>query len=342
MIPPPGPPYLPQVATLGGVANVHTDIPVTAVFLFLFVLGAIGHMTIFQINQRRGHKFIMSGMMFGFCMARITTCIMRIAWATRETNVRIAIAAQIFVAAGVVLLFIVNLIFAQRIVRACHPNSGWHPVFSWFFRAIYILIVVTLIMLITAVVQQYYTLNANTRRIDRDIQLYGSTFYAFVSFLPIPLVFFGLVIPRKTRVEKFGSGRFRTKIHILLLATFLLCLGAAFRCGTNYKSPRPRGNPAWYQNKGCFYFFNFTVEALVIFLYLLVRVDTRFWVPNNSHKAGDYSRKESERRSAEEKSAEEGRRLDVMSEEEVFDEQPPLEESGEKRNDEEATVGTAA
>ena len=71
-------PYPPRTASLGGVPTVHTDIPITAVFLVLFVLGAIADMAIFQLNRRRGHKFIMSAMMFGFCFARTITCIMRI------------------------------------------------------------------------------------------------------------------------------------------------------------------------------------------------------------------------------------------------------------------------
>ncbi|KAL8882285.1 MAG: hypothetical protein Q9192_007609, partial [Flavoplaca navasiana] len=200
-------PYPPKTAGLGGVPTVHTDIPITAIFLVLFICGAVAHMTIFQLNMKRGHKFIMSGMMFGFCMARIVTCIMRIVWATRPRNVSIAIAAQIFVAAGVVLLFLINLIFAQRIIRAAHPNGGWHPLFHHFFTAIYVLIVIGLIMVITTNVQSFYTLNANTKRIDRAVILAVGTFYAIVSFLPIPLVIGGLVMPRKTRVEKFGSGR---------------------------------------------------------------------------------------------------------------------------------------
>lgn len=284
-------PYPPKNAALGLTPTVGVDVPITAVFLFLFILGAISHMTIFQLNMRRGHKFIMSGMMFGFCMARITTCVMRIVWATRPTHVPIAIAAQIFVAAGVVLLFVVNLIFAQRIIRASHPNSGWHPVFSKFFVFLYVLIVITLVMIITAVIQSFYTLNKNTLRIDHDIQLYGQTLYAVLAFLPILLILGGLVIPRNTRVEKFGSGRFRYKIYILSLSTVLLTLGAAFRVGINYKTPRPRNDPAWYHSKACFYIFNFVVELAVIALYVLVRVDLRFYVPNGSRRAGDYSGK---------------------------------------------------
>ena len=314
-------PYPPTHAGLGGSPTNGVDVPITAVFLALFICGAIAHMTILQTNLRRGHKFLMSGMMFGFCMARITTCTMRIVWAERPTKIPIAIAAQVFVAAGVVLLFVVNVIFAQRIIRAAHPNTGWHPLFSKAFIALYVLIVITLAMLITAVVQSFYTLNENTRRIDHDIQLYGQTFYTVVAFLPFPLVLGGLVIPRKTRIEKFGSGRFRTKIYILLLASALLTLGSAFRAGINYKTPRPLDRPAWYHSKPCFYLFNFTVEILVLILYVIVRVDTRFYVPDGAKKAGDYARRiiEEESEGVIIRGREIGR---IMTEGEVFDDAP--------------------
>ena len=286
------PPYPATTAALGGVPTKGVDIPICTIFMLLYIIGAASHMTVLQINMRRGHKFIISGMMFGFCMSRLATMILRIVWAVYPHETRIAIAANVFVSAGVVLLFVINILFAQRIIRATHPNSGWHPVFHYTFIVLYVVIVLTLIMLITSVVQSPYTLNLNTRRIDRDIQLYGGTFYAAVSFLPILLVIGGLIIPRKTRVEKFGSGRFRHKIAILLLASFLLCAGATFRIATNYAGgKRPRDDPAGYQNKACFYIFNFTVEILVIYLYLAVRVDRRFFVPDGSHGPGDYSRR---------------------------------------------------
>ena len=359
-------PYPPQNAAFGGLPTVDLDVPITAVFMFLFILGAISHMTIFQVNKRRGHKFILSGMMFGFCMARITTCVMRIVWvrniqkiytsttarecgytdfgfqATRPTNIRVAMAAQIFVAAGVVLLFVINLLFAQRILRAAHPRSAWHPAFSWFFKILYIIIVASLVMLITSVVQSFYTLNQNTRRIDRSIMLYGSTYYTFISFLPILLVIGGLVIPRETRVEKFGSGRFRSKIAILLSASVLLCLGATFRCGTSYMTPRPISDPAWYHSKACFYIFNFAVEIIVIFLYIIVRVDRRFWVPNGSHAAGDYSRKETAERKLAGGSMHEGLENAILPEEEVFDDMSATEvESRTERKSADLEAGAA-
>lgn len=285
------PPYPATTAGLGGLPTVGLDVPVCAVFMVLFMIGAASHMTIFQTNRIRGHKFVPSAMLFGFCMSRIVTMVLRIVWSIYPTNIKIAIAAQVFVYAGVVLLFVINILFAQRITRAIHPNSGWHPIFHYAFMSLWILIVFTLIALIVSVIQSFYTLNLNTKRIDRDILLYGQTFYAAISFLPIVLVVGGLIIPRKTRVEKFGSGRFRHKVVILLISATLICAGASFRAGTNFAGgERPRTNPANYQNKACFYVFNFTVEIIVIYLYVLARIDKRFHIPNNSHGPGDYSR----------------------------------------------------
>ena len=284
-------PYPPTTASLGGVPTVALDVPVCAVFLCLFILGAISHMTILQINKRRGHKFLMSGMLFGFCMSRIVSNIMRIVWATRPMNINVAIAANIFVYAGVVLLFVINLLFAQRIVRACHPHAGWHPILHWTFIVIYVLIVLTLCALISAIIDSFFTLGHNAHRIDRNIQLYGATFYCVISFLPIALVIGGLLLPRRTRLEHFGQGSFRTKVLFLSGASCLLCIGACFRCAVNYAgSKRPRTDPAPYQSKACFYIFNFTIEIIVVLFYVLVRVDKRFYVPDDSHKAGDYAR----------------------------------------------------
>lgn len=340
------PPYPPTTSALGGLPSIIPDVPICVIFLVLYLVGAISHMAIYQINRGRHHKFIMSGMLFGFCSSRIVTMVLRIVWATRPMNLRVAIAANIFVAAGVVLLFVVNVLFALRVVRACHPHSGWHPVMHYTFIGIYVSIVVTLIMLITSVIQSFYTLNDNTKRIDRDIQLYGQTFYAVISFLPFPMVLFGLLIPRTTRIEKFGQGRFRTKIAILLTAAFFLCLGASYRAGVNYAGGlRSRTDPAGYQGKAPFYIFNFVVEIIVIYLYILVRIDQRFFVPNGSHQAGDYSRRDdfySRRKLGyndnQDKSEANARDM-IMSEEEVFDDMSPEEAQKDTTVDEENEIG---
>ena len=234
---------------------------------------------------------------FNICTLRFYICTLTLLYVYTIDSIRvhsrnryIAIAANVFVAAGVVLLFAINTVFAQRILRAMHPKFEWNRIVKAIFTCLYVLIVISLVMLITVTVDSFFTLNTNVRRIDRDIQLYGQMYYAFLSFLPIPMVLISLAFPRKTQTDKFGSGRHRQKIWILLIASALLCLGAAFRTGTNYITPRPRASPAWYHSKACFYIFNFTVEIIVIYLYLLLRVDKRFHVPDGARGPGSYGR----------------------------------------------------
>lgn len=283
-----GGPYPPQTASLGGHPTTTLDIPICAVFLALFLAAGAAHMALFQRNRSHGHKFIPSVVIFGFCMSRVVATIMRIVWACHPANVRVAIAAQVFVAAGIILLFILNLLFAQRMLRAALPRLGWSAPLSWAFKILYILIIVTIAMVITVVIQSMYTLNANTHRIDRDVQLAGLTYFAVISFLPLPLVLLVLLFSRGKPVEHFGSGSWVAKACTVLLAGSLLCLGASFRAGTAWMPPRPVTDPAWYHSKACFYVFDFGIDWVVVALFLLARVDRRFYVPDASSRVRHY------------------------------------------------------
>lgn len=223
-------------------------------------------------------------------MARTTTLVLRIVWASRPRSVNIAIAANIFVQAGVLLLFIVNLIFSQRLIRSYHPHLGWSRGLGWAFKFLYFCVAANLIMVITATVDSFFTLNPNTRRIDRDIQLFAGTFLAVLSFLPVPITILAVVAPRpRPRPEKFGQGRQRTKIWLLLFTSTILALGAGFRIGVNFTTPRPAANPAWYHSKACFYCFNFVIELVVVYAYAIARFDRRYHVPDGSSGPGHYS-----------------------------------------------------
>ena len=291
-----GPPYAPTTAMLGGRPTVPLDDPICACLLLLYVAAAATNMTIFQINRRRDHKFLFSALLFGFCMARITTLVLRIAWASRPANVNLAIAATIFVNAGVLVLFIVNLIFAQRVVRSYHPALGWSRALGWAFRFLYLCVLAMLVMIITVTVDSFFTLDAGTRRIDRDVQLFVGTYIAALAFLPLPITLLAVALPlshpqqrRRRRPEKFGQGRQRTKVWLILSTSALLALGAGFRTGVNFTTPRPASDPAWYHSKACFYCFNFVIELAVVYAYTVMRFDRRFHVPDGSSAPGHYS-----------------------------------------------------
>ncbi|KAK0708597.1 hypothetical protein B0H67DRAFT_557045 [Lasiosphaeris hirsuta] len=308
--PPTGPPYLPQTAQLGGQPAPLPDVAVSAVLLALFVGSAALHMTIFQVNLHREHKFVFSVLLFGFSMARITALAMRIAWTYHLGNASVAIAANVFTAAGVMLLFLVNLMFAQRVLRAYLPGIGWRTGTRWMFRAVYFSVVGVLVMVVTSSVHSMFTLDLEARARERDVLLFAGVYLAVLAFLPIvvvvvarAVVFFQgrravvtneegekAVPARKGAVtDKFGTGRFRTKLMLLLSTSALLTLGAGFRAAINFL-PRPITDPAWYHSKPAYYCFNFVIELIVVYAYALARFDTRFHVPDGSSGPGHYAK----------------------------------------------------
>lgn len=285
-----GPPYRPTVWSLGGTPSKNVDLPITAVFLALFIVGAATHMTILQVNRKRDHKFLFNGALFGFCMSRIVTCTLRIASICLPSDVSLSIAAAIFVGAGVLIIFIVNLIWSQRMLRSLQPTIGWHPITSIAVRIIYVLIGCTLAINITSTVQSFYTLDKHIRSIDRSLQLYGLTFLAIVSSLPLLVLAITFALPRKTSPDHFGKGTLRTKTIVLLVGATLITLGAWYRCATMFKTPVPRSQPLpAYFHKACFYIFNFGVEIITVYMYAIARVDRRFHVPNGAKGPGSYA-----------------------------------------------------
>ena len=276
-----------------GFPHPSTDAAPTAVFLVLFFLAALTNIFIFLRNKRRGHKFLFNAFCIGFCMARVVTTSLRLGWMYNLDNRGLAIAATIFVAAGVLILFIINLLFAQRILRGLHPHLGWHKALSRTFLVLYLLIPLLLVMVVTASTQSFFSTHLTTRKADLNMQRGASTYFTFFTVLPIPIVIFALVYPKKSDPDHFGRGHFWLKSAVVLTASLLLCLGAGFRTGTAFMNWKPEyaTNPPWWNAKWCFYFFNFTLELIVVIMYDALRIDLLFHVPDGSKGPYSYSRK---------------------------------------------------
>lgn len=250
-------------------------------------------MTILQLNKRSGRRFVFSGMLFALCALRSIALSVRVAWAAHARAADVAIAAGILTQTGSVLVFIVNLFLAQRIVRARHPVFGWRRPTGLAFRFLVACVVASLVMVVAVTIQTFFTLDAGIRRADRVVQLFAGTYMAVLAFLPIPVVLLAILIPRGKgkgagRVEKFGTGRWRTKVWLLLFTSVLATLGAAFRVATGYMA-RPANDPAWYHSRACYYCFNFVTDLIISAVYLFSRFDRRFIVPNGAKGPGDYS-----------------------------------------------------
>ncbi|KAM3077193.1 hypothetical protein ACMFMG_003343 [Clarireedia jacksonii] len=281
-------PFSPVGAILGGIPNKKVDVPVTAVFLILFVIGAASHFIRHEINSKRGHKFVMSDMIFDFCMVRNVTCIMRIVWALNPNNNSIVLAALIFENAGVVVLFAVNIIFTQRIIRAKHPAVGWDPLVSKLFLIILISVPFIIFWNIISLTTSFFTLNEKSLKTTKNLLLFGSCWTLFLSIFPALWVSLATAIPSPTPVEKFGVGRFRTKCIILILATAALATGSITRL-LGALIEKSINQPSHLFSKPVFYTTGFMLEIIVVYSYLFARVDLRFWVPNGATGPGDYT-----------------------------------------------------
>jgi hypothetical protein len=156
-------------------------------------------------------------------------------------------------------------------------------------------LITTLIMLIVANIWQSFTVNETKLDVFRALVLTGQTYFTIFCFAPAIIVLISVLIPRH-EIEKFGAGRLRINITILLIAVTVLTTGQLFRCVITWIPQTPVQNPSgraidqpWYLHKACFYVFNFLTEIIVVIMFALVRVDLRFHVPDGSRMSGDYS-----------------------------------------------------
>lgn len=249
---------------------------------------AATHFTLFNLNRFKGHFFLPSALLGGFCMARILTLSLRIGWATHHQNVSLAIAAGIFVNAGILIVYIINILFAQRILRAKQPQLGWNPWVKTFFIAVYTLIGVALALLITLIVISYYTLDVATLHAAEWVLRSAVLYLLVVTLLPLPLLALAFAMPRSPNEENFGIGSLKSKALLLTAGTLICVTIDGFKVGILWSPARPADDPAWYDSKAAFYVFVFSLEILVLALYTGFRVHRFFWVPNGSSKRRTY------------------------------------------------------
>ncbi|KAG7287700.1 hypothetical protein NEMBOFW57_007213 [Staphylotrichum longicolle] len=287
--PHPPPPLPPKTAQLGGIPSPSPDITISVLLATLFFVAAAGNVLVYRRNRRSRYKFLFSALLVVFCAARVAALGLRCAWAAHPRDVRVAIAAQIFTAAGVLILFVTNLVFAQRVVRAYHPFFGWSKGVTALFGVLFASAVAVLAMVVAVTVQSFFVAEGDARRaVDRRVQLFCATYLAVYAFLPVPLAALAAVVPRNTGIDKFGEGHFRTKFALLTCTATLLTFGAAVRA-VGVWCPRPLADPAWFHSKACYYCVVYVIEIIVVYAYTILRFDRRFHIPDGSSGPGHYS-----------------------------------------------------
>lgn len=156
--------------------------------------------------------------------------------------------------------------------------------------AIIISVPMIIVWNIVNLVVSFFTLNAHSLEVTKDLLLFGSCWTLFLSMFPMLFIgFLGFSNPVGSRPENFGLGSFNSKLMILLSASAFLFVGAIVRLVTAVQ-PHPKDAPGAIDSKLVFYITGFTLEIIVIYLYAASRIDLRFWVPNGSSQPGDYSK----------------------------------------------------
>ncbi|KAF3915169.1 hypothetical protein ABW20_dc0104881 [Dactylellina cionopaga] len=279
-------PFLSPYALIGGIPAKIPDFPASLVLAVLFLTLAITNILIFRGNMGKGHKFKLQIFMIGFCMSRVATLSLRSAWSFKPQDIDLAIANQVFNAAGVIALYILNLMFCARLFRARHPSvehGQRRKIFYGTFAAIYTLIGCTFVLVIAPTIWGFFTKNPSLQAKFGTIRKVGSTILAIIAFLPFIIVPVTLFTPHRgvetsLGLDKHYRGGFWLKGVIILFAAFFLAFGAGFRAGVVYSPPRPRNNPAWYHSRAAYYVTYFTFEYIVVLWFTVWRVDERFSV----------------------------------------------------------------
>lgn len=212
-----------------------------------------------------------------FCFERAAALGLRSAGAYLGYNGDLYIAGYVMTFGGTPILYLVNLIFAHRVMRLQHPIIGrWNPILYAFFIFIYLLMTIAWALLIAGLVQPFYWRDPKILNFDSNFRKYAYTFFAVVALLPLPLVLISSIIPRIRRHRRYGHVGMAFKIIILLIATALTAAEAVFLAIVAWRReiPRDQPPPGW-TSRVWYYVFIFVLEILVVFLYLIARVDQR-------------------------------------------------------------------
>lgn len=224
-----------------------------------------------------------------FCVTRIIATSLRMAWAVSPGNTSLASAAQIFVYAGIVILIVTNLFFAQRFVRAQHPRVGWKKTFSLPIGIWALVCCIAVFLLIVSVIVQTYLRDPFSQQSAQEIQLFSNIIFTITALLPIPIVGISAIAKsyptlKPKPIDNFGKGSLNRKMVIIFSSATILSIGAIYRASITYVNPVPLDAPVpWYFSRASFYIFNFSLDFLLITLWLIVRIDAQFIIPDGAN-----------------------------------------------------------
>lgn len=148
-----------------------SDVAPSALFIALFSIIAILHLTVFSINYYRGHYFWLSlGWVF-YAICRVLGFALRIVWSRDLTDCKVGITSEVFLIVPTVLIASFNLVLAQRIFTWRHPVGGSRRIFWTLMWILYALVagVVAMTIVTSAGLNIYLLSEANYARYKKVI-----------------------------------------------------------------------------------------------------------------------------------------------------------------------------
>lgn len=231
-------------------------------------------MLLAESHCRKGHDRTIPIITFLFSGERVLACAVRMAWASRPDNIRIAVASQVLLQAGVLLLLLLNLILAERVLLARRPGPRARRCLRVLLGAMSALTVSALVMVVVSIIVSVYSLNQRTIERCRDVQRAAASYLVILAVAPAALLlvaplFSAMPIPRGTKVM-------RAKGTIVLSSCLLCALNAGFKAGVLWARPKSLFDPAWYHSRACLYIFVLGTEVVALVLLLATRADLKF------------------------------------------------------------------
>lgn len=277
------PPYILNEAQIGGLPTVADDVPPLSAFLIMFSASALASIWLIE-HHRRHHQHIctIAIILFLFSGERVLTCMLRLVWTYRLVHVSIAVAAQVFVQAGVLLLYLMNLLLVKRIWVERVPGVKLQHRLKIFLGLLSMCTVATLIMVIISIIISVYTLDQRTITSCRDIQRAGETYFVLFAMIPFPLLLISHCLSRDRSLQTMGFNPpmaqtyTRRKMAVICLSTVLCLVNAGYKAGVVWMPIRSLLDPAWYHSRACLYAFVFGTELCILLLCFVARVDLMF------------------------------------------------------------------
>lgn len=153
----------------------------------------------------------------------------------------------------------------------------------------YGLLLGALLVTVAFTVLSFYTLDGGLRKAALWVQRCAILYMLLFNVLSAVLLLLSVFAETTEESEDFGTGSMGSKQRILGTALFFLLFIVGFRMGTAWSDARPASEAEWWHSKEAFYIIMFGCEIAVVVLFLVMRIDRRFWVPNGSDGPGDYS-----------------------------------------------------